>query len=93
MEHLRQAKSLDEAIRVLRFKDLRIGKPFIGPKNKIELRRNSCEQGLCFRAEISIIEKASGARILTLFWNRKEQKWDFDPEKDNPIVAKWKDLW
>lgn len=93
MKHLNEAKSLDEAIRLLKYKDLRIGHGFIGPKGRIELRRVSCVQGTCYRAEVLVSDLQSKGRILTLSWNRKEKIWDPDRKKTQSIIDKWKDLW
>ena len=93
MGHLNTAKSLDEAIRLLKFTDLRIGLGVVGPKGKIEFRRISCQQGLGYRAEVLISEVGSTNNLLTLVWNRKEKKWDSDWEKTQLVMKNYKDLW
>ena len=93
MGHLNTAKSLDEAIRLLKFTDVRIGRGLIGPKGKIEFRRISCVQGLAYRAEVQISEAGSGIPLLTLIWNRREKKWDSDWEKTRLVMNLWNDLW
>lgn len=93
MEHLNKAEILEQAIRALRFKDLRVEQDFVGPKGKIKLRRESCIQDTRFRAEVSVREVATTALILTLSWNRKEGKWDPDWNRNRHIIERWNDQW
>ncbi len=93
MGHLNKAKSLEEAIRLLKFTDVRISRGLVGPKGKIEFRRISCVQGLGYRAEVQISEVESGIPLLKLIWNRREKKWDSDLEKTRLVINSWNDSW